>query len=103
MNLETIIKKSEELYPKIEEHPWIDSFASERNAFVEGAKWMLNNLWTSVDEEMPEKRKVVIAHYQNENEVGECFSYWNGYYWVDGSTNELEGVTKWMYIPKTDN
>lgn len=72
-------------------------------ACLDMAEWALSSQWTLVETDVPKTGKIVIAHYETEDEVGECFSIWNGHYWVDGSTNELEGVTKWMHIPKTNN
>ena len=38
-----------------------DIFNERRLGFIEGAEWMLNNLWISVDDELPEKKTICLV------------------------------------------
>ena len=70
------------------------------------AEWLLEHMWISVEDALPEYEECVLAHFKGEDEVGEIFSQRskpsdnlildkNGFQ-VVGFTE----VTHWMSIPK---
>lgn len=68
--------------------------------FEDGADWALSHQWVSVEDEMPPKGDVVIAHYETADEIGETFATHDGINWWDGGEYfEDDSVTHWMPIP----
>lgn len=70
------------------------------------ASWLLEHMWISVEDALPEYEECVLVHFEGEDEVGEMFSQRskpsdklifdkNGFQ-VVGFTE----VTYWMPIPK---
>ena len=71
-----------------------DIFNERRLGFIEGAEWMLNNQWISIEEELPEKSDVYITLLEG------SVPYVVGYssevkQWC--SNNDI--ITHWMAIP----
>lgn len=70
------------------------------DAFVEGAKWALENQWHDVNKELPKDDKNVLIHGSG-GYVG--VAYYNGYQksWYEAwDVREIIGVDYWMPIPK---
>jgi hypothetical protein len=76
--------------------------------FINGAKWILQNQWISVDEALPEEDENVFvmneyggydyAHYDYENKTWRMSSGEN----AEGSDEIYSTITHWMEIPKTN-
>lgn len=67
--------------------------------FIAGAKWLWDNLWISVKEELPKESGTYFVKWI----AGDRVMY-SSAYMVDGSTWDVEGygfteVTHWMKIP----
>lgn len=81
------------------------------NALVEAAlqdmaEWLLDNMWISVEDELPPFEKCVIVHYDNGGcRYGEMFSHRTEDDYVikdkyDFCNYFYEKITHWMQIPK---
>lgn len=71
-----------------------------RDAATEMAEWMLSHQWVRVEDELPPKGEIVIAHYETADEIGETFANHDGTNWGDGGEYfEDNSVTHWMPIP----
>jgi len=80
--------------------------------FIRGAEWLLDNLWVSVEDELPPFEEDVIVHYDNGRSMygeifkhGEMFSHrTEDTYAVKDKYNFCiycdEKITHWMPIPK---
>lgn len=78
----------------------------KRNAFVEGANWLLDNLWISVEDELPPFDETVIVHYKERDSThGVMFSHRTEDVNVVKDNHDFciccdEIITHWMPIPK---
>ena len=105
MTRKQIEKKAEEIARKLEERLMETTTLPRGEIEIRGdyaedaatdmACWMLSNLWVSVEDELPPKGEIVIAHYGNFSSVGLTFACWDGKGWKQ----EERDVTHWMPIP----
>lgn len=70
------------------------------------ANWLLDNLWISVEDELPPFEEVVIVHYDNGGHMyGEMFSHRTEDDYIIKDKYDFfiyfhEKITHWMTIPK---
>lgn len=75
------------------------------NSALKMANWLLDNLWISVEDELPQFDKVVIVHYEDDSQVGEMFSHRTKREFIVKDKNDFclyycERITHWMPIPQ---
>lgn len=77
-----------------------------KSAFKDGAEWQMNNIWISVEEELPEN--IGEDYGFSEDVIISNHAFCVGYYdyrtkkWMCSIMEnlEIENVTHWMPIPK---
>lgn len=92
MTKEQIEKKAKEIANQWQEP---SDYNIARDAATEMAVWLLSHQWVRVEDELPPKGEIVIAHYGNFSSVGLTFACWDGKDWKQ----EGRDVTHWMPIP----
>lgn len=96
MTKKQIEKKAKEMANKYPEVGYNSRYHREiYAAAMEMAEWLLCNQWVSVEDELPPKGEIVIAHYGNFSSVGLTFACWDGKGWKQ----EERDITHWMPIP----
>lgn len=101
MTRQEIEQKAKEIANKYVSLGFKCSFSNELyEAAMDMACWMLSHQWVSVENELPPKGEIVIAHYETADEIGETFATHDGTNWGDGGEYfEDDSVTHWMSIP----
>lgn len=74
-------------------------------AAMDMADWLLDNMWISVEEQLPPFNESVIVHYDNDDMGGEMFSIRTEDINVVKDNHDFciycdEIITHWMSIPK---
>ena len=112
MNKEKIEQKAKEISEN--NYSIIDDWEKCKRSAIDMADWILNNLWTSVEEELPELYRNVFVIFDNLHTAN---AYYDGEYWwwndgfpidVDSYGNAIyssqqrceDKPTHWMYIPE---
>lgn len=72
---------------------------SSRIIFENGANFILNNLWISVDEALPKEKYLVLTRVKTPVGIVHRSDYYINDYWYMCRYNQEEIVTHWMEIP----
>lgn len=77
------------------------------NLFKDAVDFALSNQWVSVDEELPEDNRMVMAHISDINiipDLSYCMAYYENGAWQFPDDYYYDcKVTHWMPIPKFNN
>lgn len=101
--MEEKIKKAAEAYHNrvAEANENVEAY-NFSGAFIAGAEFALNNLWTSVEEGLPEDNKKVFIKYEHGiAEVGYCKRDYGGTikWYLSRNGDYIVLVSHWMEIP----